>query len=310
MLVAAPAAQAQSAWPSRPLTFILPFGAGGATDFVARTVADKLQLRLGQPVIVDYKPGANSLIATRHVLAQPADGYTFLVGTSGNTQGPLLFPKEHTYDVFRDFVPISMMTVSPLVVVANPSTLPVRDIKELVAYAKANPNKLNVATTGVGATDHLVGELIALKAGIKMTFVPYKGGAAAVQDVVAGTAHLRIDSIPSSKPFIESGKLRALAIAGERTPLMPGLPAVSESLPGVNAEGWFVLLSKAGVPQPVVDRVNKELNEILRLPEVVTKLRAAGLDPKPGTPRDLTDYMKADQDTWREVLRATGLKVE
>lgn len=306
----APVAMSQAAWPTKPITFILPFAAGGATDMVSRAVAEKLQTRLGQPVIVDYKPGANGLLATKYVLQQPADGYTFLVGTSGLTQGPQLFPKEHNYDPFKDLTPVALMTASPLVLVVNPNKLPVRNMAELVEYAKARPGQISVATTGVGATDHLVGELLGLKAGLKMTFVPYKGGAAAVQDVVAGLVDMRVDSIPSSKPFIDAGKVRAIAIAGDRTRLMPELPAIGETVPGVKGEGFFALLGRTGVPAPIVERINREVNDILRMPEVASRLQGAGLDPRPGSARDLSTYMQADYDLWRDVLRATNLKVE
>ena len=298
------------AWPNKPITLIIPFGAGGATDFLARTYAEKLQQRLGQPVLVDYRPGANTVIASKYVLAQPADGYVFYVAASALGQAPLLTPKEANYDVFKDFTPVSLMAISPLVLVVNPTKVPVTNVKELVAFAKANPNKINVATTGVGATDHLAGELLAYKAGIKMTFVPYKGGAAAVQDVVAGVADMRIDSITTSKPHIESGRLRALAIAGSRTALMPTLPGISDSVPGVNAEGFFMMMAKSGMPQAIVDRMVRETNEILKMPDVVAKLHGAGLDPKPGTSGELGKFLKDDQDTWREVLRVTGIKVE
>jgi len=181
---------------------------------------------------------------------------------------------------------------------------------ELIAYAKANPNKISVATTGVGATDHLAGELIAAKTGTKMTFVPYKGGAAAVQDVVAGNADMRIDSIPTSKPFIEAGKLRALGITGSRTAMMPTVPAVFDTVPGVNAEGFFMLVAKAGMPQPILDRMNRELNEILKMPDVVARLQGMGLDPKPGTAQELAKTIKDDYDMWAEVLRTSGIKIE
>jgi tripartite-type tricarboxylate transporter receptor subunit TctC len=306
----APAAHAQAAWPTRPVTLIVPFGPGGTTDFLARTYAEKLQARLGQPVLVDYRPGANTLIGAKYVLAQPADGYTFFVAANPFAVGQLLFPKEFTYDPFRDFAPVSLLAVSPLILVANPTKLPVKDVRELVAYAKSHPGAINVPTTGVGAGDHLAGELLAYRAGVKMTFVPYKGGAAATQDVVSGVADLRIDSIPTSKPFIESGKLRVLGVLGSRTPLMPDVPAVSETVPGVQTEGFFSLVARAGVPQPVIERLARESDAILKSPDVVAKLQGMGLDPKPTTPQELVRRLKEDQDQWRTLLRTTGLKVE
>lgn len=308
MAIGAPAL-AQPAWPTKPVTLVVPYAPGGATDFLARLFAEKLQARLGQTVLIENKPGANTLLATKHVMQQPGDGYTLYVASSAWNQGPVLQPSQFNYDIVKDFTPVSLLAISPLILVVNPN-LPVKNVKDLVALAKSKPGQLNVATTGVGATDHLAGELLANKAGIKMNFVPYKGGAPAVQDVIAGNADVRIDSIPSSKPHVDSGKLRALAITGGRTSMLPDLPAVSESVPGVYAEGFFGLVAPKGLPKAILDRLNKEAVEILALPDVVTRLRGMGLDPKSSTPDAWRDLAVKDAETWGQVIKAANIKIE
>jgi tripartite-type tricarboxylate transporter receptor subunit TctC len=307
-LAGAPAL-AQPAWPAKPVTLVVPYPPGGATDVMARLYAEKLQARIGQSVIVDNRPGANTLVATRHVMQQPGDGYTIYFTSSAWSQGPVLFPKEFNYDIARDFSPISLMTVAPFVLVTN-ANVPARNIAEFIALAKSRPGQLNVATTGVGSTDHLAGELLANKAGLKFNFVPYKGGAAAVQDLLAGNADWRVDVIAIVKPNVEAGKLRALAIFGPPTPIMPDVPSLSDTVPGTDAYGFFGLIAPKGVPPALVERLNRETREIIALPDVQQRLRTMGMEPRATSPEEWREMAVKDAETWRQLIRNANIKIE
>lgn len=306
-----PAAMAQQApWPTaKPISLVVPYPAGGGTDSLARTFADKLQARLGQTVLVDNRAGGNTLIASKHVMSQPADGYTFYVASSQVNQMPLLFPKEFNYDALKDFTPISLLTVAPLVLVIN-AGVPAKNLTEFVAYAKTKPGEISMAVTGIGATDHLAAELLASKAGVKFNYVPYKGGAQAIQDVIAGNALARVDVITTSKPHVDSGKLRLLAVMGGRTSLLPDAVPASETYPGVYGEGFFGLLAPKGLPAAIVARMNKETGEIMNLPDVQARIRGFGQDPKPTTPEAWHEMIRQDTETWRGVIKAANLKIE
>lgn len=297
-------------WPAaRPITLVVPYPAGGGTDALARALAEKLQGRLNQTVLVDNRAGGNTLVATKHVMAQPADGYTFYVTPSQTNQMPLLFPKEFNYDGVKDFTQITLLTIAPLILVIN-ANLPAKTLQEFVALAKSKPGQLNVAVTGIGATDHLAAELLATKAGVKFNYVPYKGGAQAIQDVVAGNADARVDVITTSKPHVDTGKLRLLAVMGARTSLLPEAIPAGDVYPGVYGEGFFGLMAPKGLPAPIVARMNKEVGEIMNLPDIQTRIRSFGQEPKPTTPEFWRDMVQKDTDTWREVIKAANLKIE
>lgn len=302
---------AQTSWPkARHITMVMPYPPGGPSDGLVRIFIEKLGARLGTPVVVDYRAGANTLVASKHVMGLPADGYTFYVTSNAMHQGPLFFPKQYNYDPFDTFTPIGMMSMNPLVLVVNGS-LPVKNVRELVALAKSQRDPLSFATSGVGSPDHLSGELLAHRAGIKFNFIPYKGGAPATQDVVAGAVQVRIDTITNSKPFFESGKLRALGIMNGPTPLLPGVPGVPDTVPGVRGEGFFYLVAPKGLPAAITDRMAAETREIMALPDVQERVRALGLDPMTTqSPAELLDFVRKDYDIWKEVLRVTGLKLE
>ncbi len=310
-LAAGAPALAQSAWPTgKHITMVMPYPPGGPSDGLVRIFIERLSARLGTPVVVDYRSGANTLVASRYVMGQPADGYTFYVTSNAMHQGPLLFPKQFNYEPFDTFTPIGMMSMNPLVLVVN-GNLRAKSVAELVALARTRTTPLSFATSGVGSPDHLSGELLGHRAGIKFNFIPYKGGAPATQDVVAGQVEVRIDTITNSKPFFESGKLRALGVMNGPTPLLPGVPGVPATVPGVRGEGFFYLVAPKGLPAPIAERMASETREILSIPEVQTRIRALGLDPMTtGSQRELVDFLRKDYETWREVLRVTGLKLE
>jgi tripartite-type tricarboxylate transporter receptor subunit TctC len=308
---AASPALAQAAWPkARHITVVMPYPPGGPSDGLARIYIEKLGARLGTPVVVDYRPGANTLVASKHVMGQPADGYTFYITSNAMHQGPLFFPKQFNYEPFDTVTPIGMMSMNPLVLVVN-GKLPAKNVRELIALAKSRSEPLSFATSGVGSPDHLSGELLAHRAGIRFNFIPYKGGAPATQDVVAGQVQVRIDTITNSKPFFESGRLRALGVMNGPTPLLPGVPGVPDTVPGVRGEGFFYLVAPKGLPAPIAERMARETREILSLPDVQQRVRALGLDPMTtASSRELVDFLRQDYEVWKEVLRVTGLKLE
>jgi tripartite-type tricarboxylate transporter receptor subunit TctC len=297
-------------FPSRPVTLVVAYSPGGSTDTLARTIAEKLQTRLGQPVVVENKPGGGTTIATGFVRQAAADGHTLYVVTSQFGQMPVVNPSIAKYDPIRDFTPIGQATSMLMVLVANPR-FPAGNVRELLDYAKANPGKVSVATTGVGSTDHLGGELLAYKTGASFNFIPYKGGAPAVQDVMAGVADVRLDAMPSSRAHIESGKLKALAVfETRRHPGFPDIPAITETVPGVEFGGYFGVIGPKGMPGAVVARLNKELSDIMKLPDVSAKMSGLGLEPATGSAEQFVEVIQKDHDQWAKLLKDTGLKIE
>ena len=303
------AAQAQN-YPSRPITLVVGFAPGGATDSLARVVAEKLSGRLGQPVVVDNKPGANTLIATNFMRQAQPDGYTLYMVTTSFGQAPVVTPGVAKYQPLKEFTPVAQATGLLNVIVVNPQ-LPVKSVRELIDYAKANPGKVSVATTGIGSTDHLGGELFAYRNGLKLNFVPYKGGAPAIQDVVAGVASMRLDAMPSSRQFIEAGKLRALAVMEpKRHPGFPNIPAIGETGPGMEYGGYFGVVGPKGMAPALVTRLNAEVNAVLKMPDVIAKLNQLGMDVVTGTPDDFVSVIEKDSKLWAKLLADTGLKIE
>lgn len=305
-----PSALAQS-FPSRPLRIVVPFPAGGTTDVLARAVAQKLTETLGQPVVVDNRPGAGGNIGAELVAKSPPDGYTLLMGTVGtHAINPGLYPKM-PYDHVRDFAPVILVAGVPNVLVVNPS-LPVNSVQELIAYAKANPGKLNFASSGNGTSIHLSGELFKTMAGVQIMHVPYKGSAPALQDMVGGQVQLMFDNLPSSLALIKGGKLKALAVTSSaRAAALPDVPTMAESgLPGFEASSWFGLLAPAGTPQPAIAKLNAEVARWLASPEAKEKLLAQGAIAAGGTPEDFARHIAAETAKWQKVVKESGAKVD
>jgi len=302
---------AQGAYPTKPVRLVVPFPAGGTTDILARAVAQKLSETWGQQVIVDNRPGAGGNIGSELVAKSPPDGYTLLMGTVGtHAINPSLYAKM-PYDHVKDFVPVILVAGVPNVLVVNPS-LPVNSVQELIAYAKANPNKLNFASSGNGTSIHLSGELFKTMTGVQMTHVPYKGSAPALTDLIGGQVQLMFDNLPSSLQFIKAGKLRALAVTSlARSSTLPELPTLAESgLPGFEASSWFGVLAPAGTPNDIVKKLNGEIAAWLASPDAKEKLAAQGAIAAGGTPDTFVTHIAAESAKWAKVVKASGAHVD
>ncbi|MGO4393948.1 tripartite tricarboxylate transporter substrate binding protein [Variovorax sp. M-6] len=306
----APAAALAQAYPEKPIRMVLPFPPGGVTDILARALAEKLSPRLGQPVIVDNKPGAGTVLASDFVARAPADGYTLLLAASSLGTAPLLYDKVG-YDAIKSFAPVTQVASVVHVLVVN-QELPVKSVAELVAYAKQNPGKLNYASTGTGTSTHLEGELFKSMAKAYMVHIPYKGSGPALTDVVGGQVSVMIDALGSSGPFIKSGKLRALAVTtAKRSQSIPDLPTVAESgLPGYEAMPWLGLMAPAGTPQPVIDRLHREIVEVLKEPELRERFKGWGLDIIGNTPAEFASFLRRDIDQWARVISSAKIKAD
>ena len=303
-------AQAQT-YPTKPIRLVVPFPAGGTTDILARAVAQKLSETLGQQVIVDNRPGAGGNIGSELVARSAPDGYTLLMGTVGtHAINVSLYPKL-PYDPVKDFTPIVLMAGVPNVLVVNPS-LPARSVSELIAYAKANPGKLNFASSGSGTSIHLSGELFKVLTGVQMTHVPYKGSAPALTDLVGGQVQLMFDNLPSSLAFIKAGKLRALAVTSKtRAAALPDVPTMVEAgVPDFEASSWFGILAPAGTPRDIVVRINAEVAKWLATPDAREKLAGQGAIAAGGAPEDFARHIASETAKWARVVKASGAKVE
>jgi len=302
---------AQAPFPSKPIRIVVPFPAGGTTDILARAVAQKLTETLGQSVVVDNRPGAGGNIGAELVAKSPPDGYTLLMGTVGtHAINPSLYAKM-PYDHVKDFTPVILVAGVPNVLVVNPS-VPANSVQELIAYIKANPGKVNFASSGSGTSIHLSGELFKTMAGVSMTHVPYKGSSPALTDLMGGQVQLMFDNLPSSLPQIKAGKLRALAVtSAQRASALPDVPTVAEAgLPGFEASSWFGLLAPAGTPKDVVTKLNAEVAKWLATPEAREKLASQGAIAAGQSPDDFTRHIAAETAKWQKVVKESGAKVD
>ncbi len=314
MLVAnAPCAHAQTRalWPERAVRLVVPFPPGGATDIIARVLAQTVSRDLGQPFIVDNKPGAGGAIGANEVSKAAGDGYTLLMATSStHAIGPHL--SKLPYDAVADFTPIAHVADAANVLLVSPS-LPVTSVAELIAYAKANPDKLNFASSGNGTIVHLMAEAFKAQAGVAMTHIPYKGTALAIPDIASGAVHVLFDSMPSGMPHAKSGRLRALAVTGDkRSPLAPELPTVAEAgLPGYVSVTWFGLYAPRGVDAELAKRIHAAFDKAARTPEVAAVLAKQGVEPAPaGSPATFAAMVAADSERWARLIRERGIVAE
>lgn len=297
-------------YPSKTIRLVVPFPAAGATDNVARVVAQKLGAELGQPVVVDNRAGAAGTIGSDHVAKSVADGYTLLLSTSStHSIGPLLNPKIQ-YNPVKDFTPVIYLAQSPQVMVV-PMSSPAKTVAEFIAYAKANPGKLNFGSAGTGGIVHLSGERFKSAAGLDMTHVPYKGTALAMPDLIAGRLDLMFDSLSTATPVIRDGKVRALGVTSP-TPVaaLPGVPPVSATVPGYDSLTWFGVFGPANLPKPVLDKLNVALNKVLQDAEVKAQMRTLGFDGAGGTPDDFAQKMAADAANWQKVIKEANIKID
>jgi tripartite-type tricarboxylate transporter receptor subunit TctC len=306
---AAPPAAAQS-WPEKPVRLLVPAPAGSSLDALARVIGERLKDRIGQPVLVENKPAAGGTVATAEVAKAPPDGYAMVLGFNGPLAfGPLI--SKGPYDVAKDLAPVIVTSSQPNVLVVN-AQLPVRSLQELVAYARANPGKLNYASVGNGSSSHLNMELLKSVAGFDALHVPFNGSPPAVTATVQGETQMMFAVMQPLQPQIQAGKLRALAVTtAKRFPLLPDLPTIAESgYPGFEALAWNGVMVPAATPKPIVARLNAEINAILKQPDVLEKMHAAGFDLIGGTPEDFGSLIQREVATWTPVIRKLGLRVD
>ncbi len=289
-------------WPSSPIRMVVPFAPGGGADLMARILADPLSKRLGQPIVIENKPGAGATLGADFVAKATPDGYTLLWTTPGpQITNPYLMPKL-PYDPFKDFTAIATVVTAVNVLVVTPS-LPVKSVPELIAYAKANPGKLNFSSSGVGASSHLSGELFKMMAGIDIVHVAYRGSGPALQDLLAGNVQMSIDTVAVLLPHIQAGTLRALGVATiERNPSLPDLPPIADTLPGFDGSSINYINGPAGMPQPVVERLNREINAVLSDPDVRKRMEVAGFTPIVESQTALVTRIAQEQDKWKKVI--------
>jgi tripartite-type tricarboxylate transporter receptor subunit TctC len=306
---------AQSAWaqnyPNHSIKLVVTFSIGGASDLAARVVGQKLSEALGQPVVVENRLGANGTIGTQMVAQAPADGYTLVIGTNPNiTINPHL--RSLPFDPMKDLVPVSMLTITPMVLFVNPKVVPVETLREFVAYAKANPGKLDYASAGSGSLAHLAGELFKLAAGVSMEHVPYKGGTLGVNDVLSGAVGSMFSSIPAVLPQIRSGKVRGLATTGARRSVFaPDIPTMAETgYPDVEALLWNGLFAPAGTPEPVLQKLREEVRAVLKQPEVKEMLIKQGAEPMPMSDAQFRDFVRREYARWGRVIKEAHIKAE
>ena len=302
---------AQAPYPAKPIRIVVPFPAGGTTDILARAVAQKLTDTTGQPVVVDNRPGAGANIGAELVAKSAPDGYTLLMGTVGTHAINASLYARMPYDHVKDFAPIILVAGVPNVLAINPS-VPANSVQELIAYGKANPGKLNFASSGSGTSIHLAGELFKTMTGVQMTHVPYKGSAPAIADLLGGQVQLMFDNLPSALPHIKAGKLKALAVtSAQRSPALPDVPTVAESgLPGFEASSWFGLLAPAGTPKEIVARLNGEVAKWLATPEAKEKLASQGAIAAGQSSEDFVHHIAAETAKWQKVVKESGAKVD
>ncbi|QOF78297.1 Bug family tripartite tricarboxylate transporter substrate binding protein [Variovorax sp. 38R] len=311
-------AHAQATWPTKPVRIVVPFAAGGTTDILARAVAPELSKAFGQQFIVDNRAGAGGNVGAEIVARAPNDGYTLLMGTVG-THGinRALYPKL-PFDPIKDFVPVTLVAAVPNVMEMNAETakkLNIRNVQDFIKYAKANPGKLNMASSGSGTSIHLAGELFKSMTGTFMAHIPYKGSGPALLDMVGGNADVMFDNLPSSMAQIKGGKLTALAVtSSQRSPALPDVPTVAEAggpaLKGYEASSWFGLLAPAGTSPEIVNRIQQEVAKSLGTPAIKEKMQAQGAIPSGNSPADFTKLIASEHVKWAKVVKDSGAKVD
>ena len=309
--LALPLAASAQGWPTKqPIKFIVVYPPGGASDVTARLIGAKLGEILGQNVVIENKPGANGIIATEFVAKSAPDGYTMLMANLGpNALNPVVY-KKLPYDAIKDFQGVTLTTTVPQVVVVNPS-LPVKSIPELIAYAKANPGKVSFGSAGQGASNHLSGELLNALGGIKMQHVPYKGDAPSIVDLIGGSIQVALPTTVAGLPHVRSGKLRAIGVtSAKRLDALPDVAAVAETLPGYEAVSWGGVMVPAGTPKEIVNRLNTEINKILKMPDVAAKLENLGAIIVGSTPEEFDKYVKDEIAKWGKVARDNNIALD
>jgi tripartite-type tricarboxylate transporter receptor subunit TctC len=309
MLRASPAA-ALAAYPSRPVRILIGFPPGGGIDIVARLLAPKLAERLGQPFVVENRPGASGLLAAQAVAQSEPDGHTILFGTTGNLSvNPVLYPNPG-FDIDRDLAPLTQVASLPFILMVN-AAVPARSFAELIALAKAQPGKLNFGSSGSGGLPHLAGELMNMLAGVSTNHVPYRGSAPALNDLIAGQVQFLFDALAIGQSQVEGGRLRALATTGPaRMAALGGLPPASETVPGFEVVNWYGMMVRAGTPPAVIARLHAEIKQALALQEVRARFATLGIDPIGSTPEAFGTLIRSETEKWGRVIRTASVRPE
>jgi tripartite-type tricarboxylate transporter receptor subunit TctC len=295
-------------WPAKPLKFIIGFPPGGATDVIGRLMAKKLSDALGQPVIIENKPGGSSNIGTDAVVKSPADGYTFLVNAITNAINASLFAKL-PFDFEKDLEPVALFANVPNILVVHPS-VPAKTVKEFIDFAKSRPGQIAYASSGNGTSIHLSGELFKLMAKVDLLHVPYKGSGPAITDLLGGQVQAMFDNMPSALPHVKAGKLRAIAVTSlKRSPSAPDVPTIDESgLPGFDVGSWFGLMAPKGTPKEIITRINAESNKALASAEIKERFLELGAAPAPMSPEAYGDFIRSEIRKWAEVVKVSGAR--
>ena len=309
LLLASSLSQAQE-WPSKQVRFVVPFPPGGTTDILARVVGQNLGEAFGHGFIIDNRGGAGGNIGAAEVAKAAPDGYTILMGTPGTQAINQYIYAKMPYNTEKDFAPISFVARVPNVVVVHPG-LGLKSIQDLIAYAKANPGKINSASPGPGSTGHLSLELFKTLAGVQIQHVPYKGSGPALNDLIGGQVQMTIDNLPSALPHIQAGRLTALGVTTEqKVGVLPEVPTVASVVRGYEASSWFVVMAPAGTPEPIVRRLSAEIDRILKKPAVLDRMKSLGAEPVGGTPEQLAVHIASESKKWRDVARLSGAKLD
>jgi tripartite-type tricarboxylate transporter receptor subunit TctC len=303
-------AQTASAFPNQPIRMVVPYPPGGPTDITARVVAAEMSKTIGQNIVIDNRPGASGMIGSEMVTKSTPDGYTVLANASIHVINPSVYP-DMRFDAIKDFTPITQLAQVPLVLVV-PANSPIKSVKDLVEYAKANPGKVNFGSAGSASAQHLAGESFKIAAGIQMQHIPYKGSAPALTDLAGGQLQLMFDSMPSATPMINSGKLRAIAVTTTtRAKARPDLPTIAESgFPGFDISTWYAYWAPKGTPADVVEKLAASAAQALKNPEVIAKYEAMGAEPVGSTPAQFAAYVESEAKKWSDIVKKSGAKLD
>lgn len=303
-------AQTAATFPNQSIRMVVPYPPGGPTDITARVVAAEMMKTLGQNVVIDNRPGASGMIGSEMVTKSAPDGYTLLANASIHVINPSVYP-DMRFDAIKDFTPITQLAQVPLVLVV-PANSPIKSVKDLVEYAKANPGKVNFGSAGSASAQHLAGESFKIAAGIQMQHIPYKGSAPALTDLAGGQLQLMFDSMPSATPMINSGKLRAIAVTTtKRAKARPDLPTIAESgFPGFDISTWYAYWAPKGTPSDIVEKLSAAAAQALKNPEVIAKYEAMGAEPVGSTPKQFAAYVESEAKKWNDIVKKSGAKLD
>ena len=311
LLPAAAMAQPDAQWPAKPIKWVVPFPPGGAMDVIARTLGEKAGRTLGQPFVIENRPGAGGNIGADAVAKSPADGYTIMITSIGMATNKALYPRL-SYDPVKDFAPISLLAIVPNVLVVNTAKTTDKSVADVIAHAKRDPGKLTYASAGNGTSIHLAGEVFASMAGLNLLHVPYKGSGPAVTDMLGGQVDLMFDSITSARPHILSGKLRALGVtSAKRSATLPDVPTIAEAgVPGYEVSPWFAVFAPAGTPAAIVNKINAALIDAMKQPDTVAKFETIGAEPIGTTPQQLATHLDKELVRWDKLIKERNIRMD